>query len=173
MTRPRAMVIPWIAAAGLMVAGCSGASSSAMARAAGRSAVVSPSYSPTCFLLSGAQVRVAVGLPVGPATAVSPGGCVYQFPHGAGTLGFGVASFASAAQARGDLRQTVSSDAGPTGLKVTSIRGLGQEAITVLGGQAAAAIVVIGPKELTVNISLPQATSQMAITLAREAIRRM
>jgi hypothetical protein len=173
MTRTRAMVIPWIAAAGLMVAGCSGTSSSAMARAAGRSAAVSPSSSAECFLLSGAQVQAVVGLPVGLATAVLSGVCVYQFPHGAGGVNFGVASFASAAQARGDLRQTVSSDAGPTGLKVASIRGLGQEAITVLGGQAAAAIVVIGPKELTVNISLPQATSQMAITLAREAIRRM
>jgi hypothetical protein len=159
----------------LMAAGCSMAPrpAGAHASAGAADAQASPSSSAECFLLTGAQVRAAVGLPVEPATALLSGPCIRRFPHGVGGVNYGVTSFSSAAQARADLRRTESSDVGVRGLTVRKVRGLGQEAITLTGNQSAAALVIAGSRELVVNISLRRATSRMAVTLAAEALRRM
>jgi hypothetical protein len=98
---------------------------------------------------------------------------VYQFPHGAGGVDFGLTSFASAAQARADLRRTITSDTGVRGLTVRRAPSLGRDAITLNDKDSAAAIVVTGSRELVVNISLDGAAPRMAVTLAADAMRRM
>jgi hypothetical protein len=175
MARLPTMVSLGIAAVCLMAAGCSIASRPAGAHASARvaGAQASPSSRAECFLLTGAQERAAVGLPVGPATALLSGACTRRFPHGVGGVSFGVTSFSSAALARADLRGTESADAGVRGLTLRKVRGLGQEAITLAGNQSAAALVITGSRELEVNITLRGATSRMAVTLAAEALRRM
>jgi hypothetical protein len=160
-----------VAAACVMVAGCSAAPAPAPAPGSGRPSA--PASAAACFLLSGAQMRAAVGTPVGRPDALPPGVCVHQLPHAAGTLNFDVTSFSSAAQARGSLRDEESSDSGVTGMKILPVPGLGQEAVAVTSSEGAFALVVAGTKELTVSISWPRATAQMVITLAREAARRL
>jgi hypothetical protein len=88
-------------------------------------------------------------------------------------VNFGVESFSSPAQARHDLRQHEASDKGVSELTVTEVPGLGQEAITVTGSQVASVMVIVGARELVLNVSLARATSEMAVTLARDALSRM
>jgi hypothetical protein len=109
---------------------------------------------------------------VGPGKPL-PGVCVHPLPHGIGTLDYDVTTFSSAAQARSGLRSEARSDVGASGLKIVPVPGLGQAAVAVTGQQGALALVVTGPRELTVSISWPQATYQMVVTLAREAFRRL
>lgn len=132
-----------------------------------------PSTAADCFLLSRAQMRAAVGTWVSPPNALPTGNCVHRLPRGVGTLDFGVTSFSSSAQARGSLRYKESFDTGVRGMKVAHVKGLGQAAITVTSSLGAEAVVVVGTRELVINISWPHATGQMAITLAREAAKRM
>jgi hypothetical protein len=90
-----------------------------------------------------------------------------------GGVNFGVTSFSSPARARHDLREHEASDKGVSELTVTEVPGLGQEAIAVTDSMGAYVMVMVGARELVVNISWPRATSPMAVTLARDALRRM
>jgi len=136
-------------------------------------ATASSSPAAACRLLTAAQVRHAVGRPIGHASPLPPGVCVYDLPGGAGTVNFGVTSYPSAAQARHQFEQREQADTGVRGLTVTKIRDVGQEAVTLTDSRGVSAMVLAGSKELDVDISLTGATSAMAATLAAEAIRRI
>lgn len=157
----------------LVAAGCSAASRHAAAQPATPTAAASASAAAACRLLTAAQVREAVGRPIGHARLLPPGLCVYRFPAGAGGVNFSVASFPSAALARRQFRQREQADSGVRGLTVTKIRGLGQEAVTLTDSGGVSAVVLANSKELDVNVSLTGATPHMAITLAAEAIHRI
>lgn len=159
----------------LVAAGCSAASRHAAAQSATptATAAASASAAAACRLLTAAQVREAVGRPIGHARLLPPGLCVYRFPARAGGVNFSVASFPSAAQARRQFRQREQADSGVRGLTVTKIRGLGQEAVTLTDSGGVSAVVLANSKELDVNVSLTGATPHMAITLAAEAIHRI
>jgi hypothetical protein len=165
-----------LVAGGLLVDGCSVAAPPASPAASGYDPGVAPAQKSRaeCFLLSGAEMRAAVGTPVGPGKPLLPGVCVHQLPHAVGTLDYGVTTFSSAAHADGDLRFVESSDVGTSGLRVVPIRGLGREAFALLSSQGGDfARVVVGSKELEVSLSWNRATYRMVVTLTREAFRRM
>jgi hypothetical protein len=89
-------------------------------------------------------------------------------------VNIGLTPYGSAQQARGDLQNEASSDAGCC--KVTQISDLGQSAMSVTGNTVGTSVLaVFGSKVLTVNIGWSVAAGHpaMAVTLARDAARHL
>jgi hypothetical protein len=126
-----------------------------------------------CFLLPRAKARAVLGIAVSRPQALPPGLCVYSLPRGLGTLNFAVTEFRSAAMALGDLRQRRSQDTGLAGMKVAPVSRLGQQAMSFTTNNDASVDVVIGTREFGASIFWDRITTQMVITLARDAVRRL
>jgi len=160
---------------GLAAAGCtvSGAPGTARTPAPAATATANATSSHSCSLLSRTQVRAALGAPVGPGTALASGDCVCRLADGAGGVDFGITPYSSAAQARQSFGQTESIDEADSAMTVTKISGLGQQAMAATDNLGAEALVLTGSRVFGVDISWPQTTAPMAVTLARDAFLHM
>ncbi len=169
MNPPRRSAGACVTLACLAIAGCNG-------HAATPPPTPSPSFPATssCRLLTHAEVQSALGIPIEPAKAIGFGGCLFSIPDGAGEVDFGVTAFKSASLAQEYVKQQA--PVGSSCCKVSTIRDLGQLAVTITGKtEGTSVLAVFGSRVLTVNISWNAAITHpgMALTLAREAAGRL